>query len=260
MSIKKLLILKFFLALILMIGYYYHVKMFNGGNVLKENKTKSILGLAARIIVSVVIIAVIFWKYDELKNIDVRAIVDASGNFAVAVISILGVYLLKSLTFVVPASIVYIAVGMAFPWWIALLINAAGIALEVTSTYIFGKIMGGKKVVEKVEATKYGEKLLKMQSKNKVSALLAIRFLPVFPIDIVSLLLGAMRTPFGQYTAVSLGGILPRVILFTVLGDGLYKYIPMQKLVIFAVILVPVALAVWVIRYAVKNMKKKKEE
>ena len=226
----------------------------------KKFETKTLIGIAARIAVSFVIIAVIFWKYDELKNIDVRAIVDASGNFAIAVISILGVYLLKSLTFVVPASIVYIAVGMAFDWWIALLINAAGIALEVTATYFFGKIMGGKKVVEKVESTKYGEKLLKMQSKNKVSALLAIRILPVFPIDIVSLLLGAMRTPFGQYTAVSLGGILPRVFLFTILGDGLYKYIPMQKLVIVAVILVPVALIAWVIRYAVKSTKNKKED
>ncbi|MBR2868868.1 MAG: VTT domain-containing protein [Clostridia bacterium] len=223
-------------------------------------KVKNILGLALRVAVSFVIIAVIFWKYDELKNIDVRAIVDASGSFAVAVISILGVYLLKSITFVVPASIVYIAVGMAFDWWVALLINAAGIFLEVTATYFFGRIMGGKKVVEKVEKTKYGEKLLKMQSKNKLSALLAIRFLPIFPIDIVSLLLGAMRTKFGQYTAVSLGGILPRVILFTILGDGLYKYIPMQKLVIFAVILVPVALVVWVVKYAVKNMKKNKED
>ena len=223
-------------------------------------KLKNILGLALRVAVSFVIIAVIFWKYDELKNIDVRAIVDASGSFAVAVISILGVYLLKSITFVVPASIVYIAVGMAFDWWVALLINAAGIALEVIATYFFGRIMGGKKVVEKVEKTKYGEKLLKMQSKNKLSALLAIRFLPIFPIDIVSLLLGAMRTKFGQYMAVSLGGILPRVILFTILGDGLYKYIPMQKLVIFAVILVPVALVVWVVKYAVKNMKKKNED
>lgn len=230
--------------------------------ILKENniKIKNILGLVARIAVSFVIIAVIFWKYEELKNIDVRAIVDASGTLAVAIISILGVYLLKSITFVVPASIVYIAVGMAFDWWVALLINAAGIALEVTATYFFGRVMGGKKVVEKVEKTKYGEKLLKMQSKNKVSALLAIRFLPVFPIDIVSLLLGAMRTPFGQYIAVSLGGILPRVILFTILGDGLYKYIPMQKLVIFAVILIPVALAVWIVRYAVKTMKNKKSE
>ncbi len=242
-------------------GYDKRVNQLRRNQMEEKNlKIKNIVGLAVRIAVSFVIIAVIFWKYDELKNIDVRALVDASESFAVAVISILGVYLLKSVTFVVPASIVYIAVGMAFDWWVALIINTAGIALEVIATYFFGRIMGGKRVVEKVEKTKYGEKLLKMQSKNKVSALLAIRFLPVFPIDIVSLLLGAMRTGFGQYMAVSLIGILPRVFLFTILGDGLYKYIPMQKLVIFAVILIPVALTVWVVRYVVKTVKKKKEE
>jgi phospholipase D1/2 len=225
-----------------------------------NKKTKSTLMALLRVAVAMTIFVVAVIYYDELKNIDVRAIVDASDTLAIAIISILGVYLLKSITFVVPASIVYIAVGMAFDWWVALLINAAGIALEVTATYFFGRVMGGKKVVEKVEKTKYGEKLLKMQSKNKVSALLAIRFLPVFPIDIVSLLLGAMRTPFGQYIAVSLGGILPRVILFTILGDGLYKFIPMQKLVIVAVILVPVALIAWIIRYAVKNLKNGKKK
>jgi CHASE3 domain sensor protein len=34
-------------------------------------KLKNILGLALRVAVSFVIIAVIFWKYEELKNIDV---------------------------------------------------------------------------------------------------------------------------------------------------------------------------------------------
>ena len=221
-------------------------------------KKKNILGAASRIAVSIVIIALIIWKYDELKNIDVRTIVDSAGSFGLAVLSILGVYFLKSMTFVVPASIVYIAVGLVFDPVVAILINCAGILIEVTVTYILGRVMGGKSVVHKIEGTKYGYKLLKMQSKNKLSALLAIRFLPVFPIDIVSLLLGATRTPFGGYLATSLGGILPRVILFTILGDGLYNYIPMKKLVIFAVILVPVALVVWVVRYIIKSRKEAK--
>lgn len=221
-------------------------------------KKKNIIGAALRISVSIIIIALIFWKYDELRNINVRAIVDSASSFGIAVLSILGVYFVKSMTFVVPASIVYIAVGLAFNPVIAILINCFGILIEVSATYFLGRVMGGKSVVHKIEGTKYGYKLLSMQRKNKFSALLAIRFLPVFPIDIVSLLLGATRTSFGTYIGASLGGILPRVILFTLLGEGLYKYIPMQKLVIFAVILVPIALAVWVIRYIIKSKKESK--
>ncbi len=218
-------------------------------------RSSKALGLAARIIVSVFIIAFIIWKYDELKNIDIRALVDSTSSVFAAVGLIWGVYLLKSVTFVLPASLVYIAVGMCFPAHWAILINAVGIMIEVSVSYLFGVIMGGPYVKNKLEKNKYGEKILALQEKNKLSAIFVIRVLPVFPIDIVSLLLGAVRMKFLQYFLVSLGGILPRVILFTILGDGIYDYFPMQKIVVVAAILIPVALIVWVIRYAIKMSK-----
>lgn len=221
-------------------------------------RSRHAVGLAARIIVSVFIIAVIIWKYDELKNVDIRAIVDASSGVFAAVAAILGVYLLKSVVFVVPASLVYIAVGMVFPAHWAILINAAGILLEVCATYLFGIIMGGPYVINKLEKTKYGDKILSLHEKNKLSAIFAIRFLPVFPIDLVSLFLGAVRMKFLHYLLISFGGIMPRVILFTILGDGIYDYFPMQKIVPVAAILLAVALVIWVIRYAI-NMSKSEE-
>lgn len=216
------------------------------------------VGLAVRIIAAVVIIAVIIWKYDNFKNMDIRALVAASSSAAVGVASILGVYLLKSLVFVVPASLIYIAVGMAFPAHWAILINAAGILIEVCATYLFGLIMGGPYVINRLEKTKYGDKILELHGKGKLSAIFAIRALPVFPIDLVSLFLGAVRMRFIPYLLLSFVGIMPRVILFTILGDGLYDYIPMQKLAMAAAILLPIALVIWVIRYAMK-MKKKED-
>lgn len=218
-------------------------------------RAKHSLGLSARIVLSVAVIVVIIWKYDELKNIDIRALVAASSGIFTAVAAILGVYLLKSLVFVVPASLIYIAVGMAFPPLTAILINTAGIILEVSATYLFGIILGGPYVVNKLKGTKYGNRVLELHGKGKLSAIFAIRALPVFPIDIISLFLGAVRMRFLPYLLLSLGGILPRVILFTVLGDGIYDYIPMDKLMLIAVILVPVALVAWVISYAVKAGK-----
>ena len=213
------------------------------------------VGLAARITVSVFIIALIIWKYEEFQNIDIRAIVDSSKSVFAAVGMIWGVYLLKSVTFVLPASLVYIAVGMCFPAHWAILINAVGIIIEISVSYLFGIIMGGPYVKNKLEKNKYGEKILALQEKNKLSAIFIIRVLPVFPIDIVSLFLGAVKMKFVPYLLISLAGILPRVILFTILGDGLYDYIPMQKLMVIAAVLVPVALIVWIIRYALKSKK-----
>lgn len=213
------------------------------------------LGLAARIIVSVFIIAVIIWKYEDFKTMDIRGIVAASSSVLMAIATIWGIYLLKSMVFVIPASLIYIAVGMAFPAHWAILINAAGIFIEISVSYLFGVIMGGNYVINKLKKVKYGDKILELQGKNKLSAIFAIRFLPVFPIDLVSLLLGAVRMKFLPYFLISAGGILPRVILFTILGDGLYDYVPMDKIALVAAILLPVALIVWIIKYAVKSKK-----
>ena len=65
---------------------------------------------------------------------------------------------------------------------------------------------------------------------------------------------------FWHYLLISFGGIMPRVILFTILGDGLYDYVPMQKIVLIAAILLPIALLIWVIKYAMKMNKAEKEE
>lgn len=213
------------------------------------------IGLAARIVVSVVIIAIIIWKFEEFQNIDVRGIVSASGSLGIAIASILGIYLLKAIVFVVPASLVYIAVGLALPTFIAIPVNIAGILLEVCVTYLLGMMLGGNIVTNKLKKVKYGDKIFALHEKNKLSAIFAIRVLPVFPIDIVSLFLGAVKMKFVPYLLISLAGILPRVILFTILGDGLYDYIPMQQLMVIAAVLVPVALVVWIIRYALKSKK-----
>lgn len=217
-------------------------------------------GLAIRIIVSVFIIALIIWKYEDLKNMDIRALVEASSSVFAAVLTIWGVYLLKSIVFVVPASLVYIAVGMTFPAHWAILINAVGIIVEVCATYLFGIIMGGDYVIKRLEKIKHGDKILALHGKNKLSAIFAIRVLPIFPIDFVSLFLGAVRMKFWHYLLISFGGIMPRVILFTILGDGLYDYVPMQKIVLVAAILLPVALLIWIIKYAMKMKKAEKTE
>lgn len=213
------------------------------------------MGLAARIIVSVFIIALIIWKYEDFKTIDVRGLVEASSSVIAAVLAIWGIYLLKSMVFVIPASLIYIAVGMAFPAHWAILINTAGIMIEVAVSYLFGRIMGGNYVINKLKKVKYGDKIIELQGKGKLSAIFAIRFIPAFPIDLVSLFLGAVKMKFLPYFLISLGGILPRVILFTILGDGLYDYVPMDKIALVAAILLPVALVAWVIKYAVKSKK-----
>ena len=99
---------------------------------------KTYLKLFLKIAAVAVVFTVIVVYYDELRNLDVRALVQAAPSLAVAVLAVLGVYLLKGLVFVIPASIFYLSVGMAFEPAAALFINLGGILIEITASYLFG--------------------------------------------------------------------------------------------------------------------------
>ena len=216
-----------------------------------KRKTKQNLSAVLKAAVALLIFAVAVINYDKLKNIDVRAIVEASSSAAAAVCAILGVYLVKSVLFVVPASLIYIA----FSPWQAILINFAGIILEVIVAYLLGLFLGGEYVNNLLKKSKVGQKILDMQFNNRFLVLLGIRFLPVFPIDFVSLFWGASKCNFFRYFAASVLGIMPRVILFTVLGDGIYDYIPIHLIVKGVIIAIPIGVVVFLIRHFIKGKK-----
>ena len=138
---------------------------------------KSTVKLIIRLAVIFAVMAVAIIKYDKLSNIDIRSIVANSPSVALAILSVLGIYGIKGAVFVVPASLVYISVGMAFPTAQAVIINLCGIAVEVIVSYIFGWFVGGEYVNDLLKKSKGGEKLLAFEEKNKFASIFVIRFL-----------------------------------------------------------------------------------
>ena len=78
--------------------------------------------------------------------------------------------------------------------------------------------------------------------------MLSIRAIPAFPIDFISLLYGASGCAYGKYALLSVAGISWRVILFTILGDALFKWIPMDKIILVVICLIPVGVVVYLIK------------
>ena len=54
-------------------------------------KLRHAFGLAARIIITVGIAVLIIWKYDFLKNLDIKSIIDSSSSQLIAIVSVLSV-------------------------------------------------------------------------------------------------------------------------------------------------------------------------
>ena len=202
---------------------------------MKNKKWTDALFLGLRITVAGAIFLLAILNYKQLTSIDIRALVSGTANIFAATGIVLAVYFVKSILFVIPASLIYISVGMAFKPWQALLINLAGIALEVTTTFLLGKFLGGDAVEKRLSGKKGAEKLLQMKPGGKWSVLFMVRVLPVFPIDFSSLFLGASGFSFLAYFFISLLGIMPRVALFTLLGDGIYDYIPTRLVLIWLI-------------------------
>ncbi|MBQ1967389.1 MAG: TVP38/TMEM64 family protein [Clostridia bacterium] len=220
-----------------------------------SKKTKSTLMALLRVAVAMTIFVLAVRYYDELKNIDVRAIVEGSSSVAFAVATIWGIYLVKAVLFIIPASLIYISIGMAFSPVTACLISLVGIILEVTATYFLGRFLGGDYVEKLLKKSKGGQKILEMKLNDNFPALLGIRALPVFPIDFVSLFWGASRCKFPRYFIASVVGIMPRVVLFTILGDGIYDYIPIHLIIKIVICAIPVACVVYLVLHFIKIKK-----
>lgn len=213
-------------------------------------KTANIL----KAIFAVGLLIIIILNFDTLSNLDIRELISGTDSMAVAVVIILGVYFLKSLVFVVPASLIYISVGMAFSPVVAIAVNFAGIMIEITSTYIMGRILGKDAVEKKLSRNKAGQKLLNMKSKSKNLMIFTIRFFGI-PIDFSSLFMGAFDFKFVPYFFLSLLGILPRVGLLTVIGEEFYNLIPMKYIIIAVIVAIPVVAAVIIIKNIVSKKK-----
>lgn len=229
--------------------------MFLGDNMNKKNK--DIFSVILRIAVALVIFVAVILNYDNLANLDLRELVNSISTLFYAYLAVLGVYALKSVVFVVPAMMIYVSVGISFDTKTALILNLLGLAIEVTLTYLLGKFLGGEYVEKLISKNKGGQKLLNMKTKTKNSFLFVARVVPAFPIDFTSLFLGSSNYKFLPYLLFSILGIYPRIVLFTIIGDSIYKYIPRELIIKLIIVAIPVAVIAFLITRAVKKKKQK---
>ncbi len=223
-------------------------------------KKKDIALIILRCVLALSLFAVAIIYYDELSTIDVRAIADVTDKLIVMIALILGIYFIKALVFVVPASLVYVAVGAIMEPIPAVIVNLIGIFIEVSVTYWLGSFLGKDAVHKLLSKKETGRKLLEKDIGNKASVLVSIRAIPAFPIDFVSLFYGVSGCSYLKYAFLSVAGISWRVILFTVLGDALFEWIPIDKIIFIVICFIPVGVIYYLIKKFVLEPKKQKKE
>ena len=219
-------------------------------------KKKDIVLIILRCVIALTLFAVAIIYYEELSTIDVKAIAGLTDKLSLMIMLVIGIYVVKALVFVVPASLVYVAVGAIMEPWIAVAVNLFGIFIEVSVTYFLGRFIGKDAVYKLLSKKETGKKLLAKDIQSKAAILVSIRAIPAFPIDFVSLLYGASGCSYLKYALLSVVGISWRVVLFTILGDAIFSWIPMDKIILIVICLIPVGVIYYLIKKFVLEPKK----
>ena len=126
-----------------------------------------------------------------------------------AALLMLGLYAVKSVSFIFPIAILQLAVGHLFATGTALLVNFLGRAVTLALPYWMGRFSGAS-MVESLTA-KYPKlkTVVDYQNGNSLYISFFMRTLNFLPGDAVSLFLGAEKIPFGTYMAGGVLGTLP---------------------------------------------------
>lgn len=224
-----------------------------------ENKKKETVGIILRAVVAMILFIIAIVNYDKLSGLDVEALLSQFDKTGIIVAVVLALYFIKGLIFVLPASVIYVAVGVILDTWLAIGVNVLGIIIEILAAYFLGRFLGKDYVHRLLSKKEAGRKILATNFQDKKWLIFVTRLLPVFPIDFLSLFFGATRSNGLMHFILSVAGLAPRVILFTVIGDNLFKWIPMDKLIFIIICCIPVGVIVYLVKKLVLDKKKKKE-
>ena len=175
-------------------------------------------------------------------------------NMLLAMLAMLGLFLLKSVDFLMESAILYALSGIMFPLPAALAINIIGIVILSIVPYCIGRKLGTpilERVYEKHPKFRHAENLNK---KSEFVLVLLMRCVG-FPITETGLYMGAKGYDFKVYLLGSELGLIPIMIPFTVMGDTAADFRSPVFLSAAAVELAIVLLAFWYYRRLHKNNK-----
>lgn len=141
-------------------------------------------------------------------------------NKWLAALAALAAYALKSQTVVVPYALIATAVGLIFDLPAALAVNTLGSVVCISLPYLTGRGSDGV-LVDALLARQ--PRMRDFYEANRRHLFLVSLVLRVANLsnDILGLVFGSLKMKYWEYLLSSLVGILPAMVLYTVLGNDL---------------------------------------
>lgn len=197
------------------------------------------------------------WRYRE---IDVETLVSmVSSNLVSAGAVMLLLYALKPLIVVVPIPVLYAASGLLFPLWVAIPLNAVGIALCIAGPYVAGRFYGMGLLDWVLKKYPKAQQLDELKRDNEFFFVYLVKLIGIIPCDISSMVLGAMRVKVFNCLAGSVLGMVPYMIAVTYFGDAFDDPFSWQFYASFGLVIVLSVVSWLLYRYVIKRKKPAKD-
>lgn len=163
-----------------------------------------------------------------------------------AILLVLLLFALKSVSFVLYCGIFYAASGTLFPLPLAIAVNVLGTAVMALFPYFLGRSLGSETIDRLVGRKKRIRKLRDMQRNNDFMFVYLARACRL-SFDVVSLLMGALGVPFKKFLPASILGMLVPIVTYPIIGMSLSDpSSPLFRLSILAeILLAAAAIIVW---------------
>lgn len=138
---------------------------------------------------------------------------------AIAVLMLL--FAVKSVSFGIPFAFLYLTVGGLFPFGWALLINLAGILVNLQAPYWFGRLRGKDRLESLAQRYPRFARIVELGGRNGFAIAFMVKFIGKIPHEITNALLGAIGIPYLSYVCGAVLGLLPVMVTSTLVGESL---------------------------------------
>ena len=122
---------------------------------------------------------------------------------------------------VFPVTLLIAATAATFGPWLGFAYAAVGAAASAIATYGVGALIG-RQALENVLGPRLN-RIRRAITRHGVLAVATVRMVPVAPFTVVNLAAGASRIPFADYVLGTILGMLPGLVLMSVLGHQIFN-------------------------------------
>ena len=170
-------------------------------------------------------VVLIGWYFLSGQTLDVATLREMiqTDHLFLTMLLCCALFAVKSLTIFFPITVWYILNGCLFSPLLAIGVSFLGTAVCFSVPYGMGRFSGGKSVEHIMEKYPKVASLLERQRNHHGFVSFFLRVIHCLPGDLVSMYLGAIKTPYGKFLLGSLLGAAPAVIAETWIGTSVQE-------------------------------------